>query len=75
MSAEETELEMTRRHVREGAAHIAGQHALIARLRDRGLPTAEAEAVLATFEDIQRQHEDHLARALSKQTKASTQGG
>lgn len=58
---------MVRRHVEEGAEHIAKQCALIARLRQKGLPTDEAEALLVTFEDMQRQHEDHLARAMSKQ--------
>lgn len=59
----ETELEMVRRHVKDGAEHIAKQRALSARLRQKGEPTEEAEALLATFEDIQNQHEDHLSRA------------
>lgn len=67
MRAGETELEMVRRHVEEGAEHIAKQRALIARLRQRGLPTQEAESLLVTFEDLQRQHEDHLARTVAKQ--------
>ncbi|ACA21280.1 hypothetical protein M446_7062 (plasmid) [Methylobacterium sp. 4-46] len=67
MRAGETELEMVRRHVEEGAEHIAKQRALIARLSEDGLPTQEAEALLVTFEDLQRQHEDHLARTLAKQ--------
>lgn len=62
MRADETELMMVRRHIRDGAGHIAKQRALIARLRQKGLPTEEAEALLVTFEDMQRQHEDHLAR-------------
>lgn len=66
MRAEETELEMVRRHVREGERHLAGQRALIARLRASDLPTEEAEALLDTFEDLQRQHEAHLARVEGK---------
>jgi hypothetical protein len=31
-------------------------------LRADSLPTEEAEALLATFEDLQAQHEAHLAR-------------
>lgn len=62
MNAGETELEMTRRHVREGAEHVANQRALIARLQEQALPTEEAEALLITFEDLQSQHEAHLAR-------------
>ncbi len=58
----ETELGMVRRHVEVGARHIAKQRALITRLRQRDLPTEEAEALLILFEDVQRQHEEHLAR-------------
>ena len=57
---------MVRRHVRKGAEHIAHQRALIARLRERVLPTAEAEALLNNFEDLQNQHVAHLARAEAK---------
>ena len=67
MCSGETELEMVRRHVEEGAEHVAKQRALIARLKEKGLPSHDAEALLVTFEDLQRQHEDHLARADAKQ--------
>lgn len=66
MSPDESELEMVRRHVREGARHVANQRALIVRLKERALPTGEAEALLTTFEDSQRQHEAHLAMAEAK---------
>jgi hypothetical protein len=62
MGTEESELEMVRRHVREGAEHVANQRALLGRLKEHDLPTEEAEVLLATFEDLQRQHEAHLAR-------------
>lgn len=62
MGAEETELEMVRRHIREGEGHLASQRALIARMRTSHLPTDGAEALLATFEELQRQHEAHLVR-------------
>jgi hypothetical protein len=58
----ETELGMVRRHIEVGDRHIAKQRALIAYLRKRDLPTEEAEALLILFEDVQRQHEEHLAR-------------
>jgi hypothetical protein len=58
----ETEPDMIRRHVEEGAQHIAQQRALIGHLRQEDLATGEAEALLVLFEDIQRQHQDHLAR-------------
>lgn len=64
-SVEETELEMVRRHIREGAGHLASQRFFIARMRMDGIPTEEAETLLATFEDNQRQHEAHLARIAS----------
>jgi hypothetical protein len=63
MNAAESEIEMVRRHVREGAEHVAKQSALIARLKEHALPTGEAEALLANFEDLQQQHEAHLAKA------------
>ena len=66
MGAEETELEMVQRHVREGEGHLANQRALIARLRTSHLPTEVAEALLATFEDVQREHKAHLTRAEAK---------
>ena len=66
MSTHETELEMVRRHVREGLKHLADQRAVIIRLKMLNLPTEVAEALLSTFENLQRQHEDHLARAREK---------
>lgn len=62
MREAETEPDMVRRHVENGAQHVAKQRALIARLRRKDLPTADAEVLLATFEDLQRQHQDHLMR-------------
>lgn len=61
----ETEIEMVRRHVEAGAQLITKQQALIARLRQRDLPIKEAEALLILFEDLQRQHQEHLARLTS----------
>jgi hypothetical protein len=61
-SEDETELETGQRHIREGAGHLARQRFLIARMRMNGIPTEEAETLLATFEDDQRQQEAHLAR-------------
>ena len=62
----ETEIEMVRRHVEEGAEHIAKQLTLIAHLKAKGLPFHDAEALLVTFEDLQRQHEDHLAQTATQ---------
>ena len=66
MGAEETELEMVQRHVWKGERHLAAQRALIARLTTSGLPIEEAEVLLATFQDTQRQHKAHLARIEAK---------
>jgi hypothetical protein len=66
MGAEETELEMVQRHVRQGEGHLASQKAVIEHLKASHLPTEEAEALLATFEDLQRQHEAHFARIEGK---------
>ena len=62
VSEKETDLEMVRRHVRQGAAHVVRQFQLVAKLRADGRPTEVAEQLLATFEESQRQHEAHLAR-------------
>lgn len=62
MCKRETEREMVRRHVEEGAKHIERQRALVARFKTNGWPFHDAETLLVTFKDIQRQHEDHLAR-------------
>jgi hypothetical protein len=69
MEAEETELEMVRRHVRQGADHVAHQRTLLARLTAEDLPSEEAVALLANFEDLQEQHEAHLARVEAKGAK------
>ncbi len=65
MNTEESKLEMLRRHVREGAAHITQQRTLISRLQRAKISTADAYALLATFEELQRQHESHLAKVES----------
>ncbi len=62
MSEKETDLEMVRRHVRQGSACVARQFQLVAKLRADGRPAEVAEQLLANFEDIQQQHEAHLAR-------------
>ena len=74
MGAEESELEMVRRHVREGEKHLAGQRALIARLKASDLPTEGADALLDTFEVSQRQHEAHLKRVESTRDEIPSAG-
>jgi hypothetical protein len=53
---------MAQRHVWEGQARIAQQHAIVVRLREHSLPTEMAEAVLATFETAQNLRKDHLVQ-------------
>jgi hypothetical protein len=55
---------MALRDVRQGRDCIQRQLKVIATLRDRGLPTDQAEAILRWLEERQRQFEDHYNRAL-----------
>ena len=64
-----TELEMVRRHVCQGAACVARQLQLVAKLRADGRPTEVAEQLLASFEKAQQQHEAHLGRLESRQVR------
>lgn len=61
-STGETELEMVRRHVREGAANLERQAATIGELADIGAPTEEAKTLLEIFRVIQAKHVAHLER-------------
>lgn len=64
----ENHLADAERHVIEGEHHIRKQREIIAGLRERGYVTADAEALLRTFEDTQRLHltdRDRLRRELA----------
>jgi hypothetical protein len=61
----ESELRMALRHAREGRGRILRQRAVIASLRNLGLPTGRAEEVLLWLEEWQRQFEDHYNNLLS----------
>jgi hypothetical protein len=67
----ETELEMVRRHVREGQTHVERQRELLAQLRAKDEPSTMAETLLSQFETSQRQHEAHLARLESEHGTAT----
>ena len=58
----ESELEMCRRHVREGAKRIARQREIVARFTRKGYDATEAEHLLSVFREIQQHSEEHLAR-------------
>jgi hypothetical protein len=59
-------LERIRRSVGKGAEDIAKRGALTVRLRQDGVPTREARALLVTFEGLQGQHEDDRVRAMAQ---------
>ena len=61
----ETELEMVQRHVRQGQKHVSRQVAIIAQMKIRKQSVDLAEALLFSFEWIQRAHQDHLDRLVS----------
>ena len=62
MAKGETELQMVRRHVREGEAHVQRQREFITEMWERGGPTDIAVTLLEAFQDTLRQHKAHLAR-------------
>jgi len=53
------DLEMADEHIAQGERHIQLQRALIERLKGRGLPLEQAEALLIQFEQTLRQHREH----------------
>jgi hypothetical protein len=58
----ETELEMVRRHIREGSGRVASQEALVARLCKNGQSVSRAQEMLQIFRYLQKEHEAHLDR-------------
>jgi hypothetical protein len=61
----ETEIEMVRRHVQEGEAHVRDQRRMVMYFRDNGYDAVEAERLLVNFERLQDAHVAHLNRLLS----------
>jgi hypothetical protein len=61
----ESELRMALRHVRTGRRCIMRQLHVVATLRSKGLPTAEAETVLHWLEETQQTFEDHYQKVFS----------
>lgn len=56
-------LDLTRQHIAEGEARIARQAILIARFKEHGLDTTEAETLLMVFRDslaLMREHQRHV---------------
>ena len=59
MAYSSADIRMADRHIAQGERHIVQQEELISRLRSRGLPTDQAEDLLAEFEATLHQHRDH----------------
>jgi hypothetical protein len=53
------DLEMVNKHIAQGERHIVQQEELITRLRSKGLPTDQAEELLAEFEATLHEHRSH----------------
>jgi predicted DsbA family dithiol-disulfide isomerase len=56
-------LNLVRQHIAEGEARIARQAILIARFREHGLDTTEAETLVTVFRDslaLMREHQRHV---------------
>ena len=53
------DLELVDGHIAQGERHIIRQEQLISRLRERSLPTEEAEKLLNQFQDSLREHRAH----------------
>lgn len=65
----ETEMQMVQRHVREGAAILLRQTAIVAGLEKAGNDATMAEILLESFEAIQDEHIAHLARITERDRK------
>lgn len=68
----ETELQMARRHVALGTAHVKRQREIVAALQGRGETLEMALSLLAEFEDSMRQHQAHLERLQAKEAGGGT---
>lgn len=53
------DLRMADRHVALGEQHVVQQEELVSRLRLDGLPTGDAEQILATFQSLLEDHRRH----------------
>ena len=60
--AGESELDMVKRHVREGEVQVARQREIVAALGKTGRAVDLAESLLALFVSIQDAHQAHLER-------------
>lgn len=66
----ETELEMVRRHVREGEAHLVRQREILATLPPNSDLAVTAHQLLTLLEGTQELHQAHLDRLLRSEPEA-----
>ncbi|HEX8839517.1 MAG TPA: hypothetical protein VF750_03490 [Sphingomicrobium sp.] len=64
------DIQMVDKHIAQGERHIVQQEELISRLRSRGLPTDQAEELLAEFEATLHEHRSHRTLMLSSMGEA-----
>ena len=69
MMIEETELEMVKRHVRQGEKHVSRQLEIITDMTRRCQHTDLAESLLFNIAVSLRAHRDHLEELTSMPTK------
>ncbi|WP_406854640.1 hypothetical protein ABEG18_19115 [Alsobacter sp. KACC 23698] len=62
MAAQESEIDMVRRHVRDGMKCVTRQQQVVSQLPLGGRSRELAEALLRQFEIVQNEHSSHLAR-------------
>jgi hypothetical protein len=53
---------MAHRHVAKAERHIVEQEELVTRLRQSGLPTEDAEQLLATYNSLLHEHREHCGK-------------
>lgn len=64
MKVGETELEMVKRHIREGEGHVSRQLEIIADMVVRGQPTTLAETLIFNFDKTLRAHKAQLEQIM-----------
>lgn len=60
----EQHLEQSRRHAADGERHLASQRIIVAELEASGRDAAIAKRLLATLEESQELHNEHIQRLL-----------
>jgi hypothetical protein len=74
LEAEKADLEKAERNFRRAQQIVARQSDLVFEMRRRGLPSNDAEKLLRTFQEIQRQCSIHLLRLQIRARKEKERG-